>query len=637
MIPIPRTSKATLQEIEQLKKLLIHKVVQERANSSANQPPGVSATQGQSQTQPRVVSGELTQGSELPQLQPQPQSHNVPPAPAIPPNIILNELSGQTKHSAIKELTTKVKLQTMSVGALFEGGIANVEITREPVHCDNPVTWLLWLMPEITPYRWQFERLMNMAGYLVNGKYGKGDKTSITSQNPLLIADPCANGSGKDLIFIAAAATWFSVIKPRNRVIITSSSHDQIKFQTEVHIRDLCNRANKKFGQLFKSVQYHHIVPELGSEIKLFVTDEAGRAEGYHPFPGGDMMLILNEAKSIPEIINDATQRCTGYTHRLEVSSPGAKSGFFHKHVTDPEIVTYPAPVVLGKYHSRKITSFDCPHIAASHIERLIYEYGIDSPLVKSSIYAEFSDLDSPVIITEYEYKEWSKSVVLPSGDDIGIGLDIAAGGDEDACWVRKGNNIIHKFFFRQQNLELAASLIDLQLLPWKHLQYTFRADNGGVGMGCIDNLTKLGWRVWRTNNQSPSFNKREFLNLGAEQWHHLKRLIARRDIPFVGEVDKLAKQLTSRLWRGMNTTQGKYALESKPEAKAAGRPSPDRADALVLCYASYRPKISKVEVKPPQDNMMNIHEFLRKLSMGQIMPRQPVKGARFTQLTGKI
>jgi len=155
------------------------------------------------------------------------------------------------------------------------------------------------------------------------------------------------------------------------------------------------------------------------------------------------------------------------------------------------------------------VTAFDCPHLGTKHAERVAYEKGIDSPWYKSSILAEFSDVDSTVVIGEYEYDRCFQSKIQHSGSDIGIGLDIAAGGDENACFVRQGNKVIYSFFFRQHDTDLAALLIDKHLSPWKSTNYIFRADNGGVGMGLIDKLRSFNWNVTRPNNQSPSTNKR--------------------------------------------------------------------------------------------------------------------------------
>lgn len=525
--------------------------------------------------------------------------------------------------------------------ALFKDNrIQSVEVTREALQIDNPVQWLLLLRPDFKPYRWQVETLMACAGYLTPGKYSPADKTPVTDQNPFLLCAPMANGSGKDMVLIAAFATWFAVCGPRNRVIITSSSFDQTKFQTEPHIRDLITRANSKFGQLFRSTQFHHIVPDLGSEIKLFATDEAGKAEGFHPFDGGQMALVINEAKSVKEEISDALLRCTGYSHRLEISSPGPRSGFMFHHTHNA--VPYPSPVVLGQYYFRRVTAFDCPHITPAHIAQFAYDKGVESPQYKSSILAEFSDFDMSNVITELDYAECLKSPPAATGDDIGIGLDLAAGGDENACFVRKGNRIIHSFFFRNPNTDTACLIIDRQLEPWKTSDYTFRADNGGIGKAMIDQLEKLGWSISKTNNQSPAYSKREFLNLGAEMWFYVKRLVQRRDIILTDargqEFHKLKEQLTTRLFRGFDTTQGKYALESKQEARASGRPSPDRADALVLCFSTYHPSPPKVDPTIRRPDLISGEELLRRERLGtlwrEVVPNKP---KRFSWIEAKI
>lgn len=511
--------------------------------------------------------------------------------------------------------------------------IANVQPTRKGLNIDNPVVLLQILMPELKLYKWQFETLMQVAGYLTIGNWNK--KTAIDYNNAFKLILAAANGSGKDMIVIAGFAVWFALVGARNRVIITSSSFEQTKYQTEVHIKELATRANSKFGPLFKYTQFHYVCPDLGSEIKLFATDEAKRAEGYHPYGDGSMAIIINEAKSVTEDIFDALSRCTGYSHWLEISSPGPRSG--HMFAAACVAQQYPGPAIANQYYYRRVTAYECPHIPLSHIEAMKIAKGEQSPWFKSSILAEFSDLDSPVVISE---ESWNKCALNPPkeiGNDIGIGLDLAGGGDEDACFVRRGNKVIHKFFFRQSDTEIAAAIIDTQLDPWRKIDYVFRADNGGIGQAIIDKLRTKGWRVIRTNNQSPASNKLEFLNLGAQMWFWLKRLIERVDIILPVDVDKLKLQATTRNFRGLESTQGKLALESKQEARIAGRPSPDRADALVLCFYSYRPGYV-VESKEKPKHLITAEELVKLAARGLLRRNdQSTPKGRFTLLTGKV
>lgn len=466
--------------------------------------------------------------------------------------------------------------------------IANVQTTKEPLKFSTPVELFMLLMPEVTLYKWQVEQLLQLAGYPIPGDLTTYEPPS--DKEPILLTISAANGSGKDLVVISIFAIWLALTGLRNRVIITSSSFEQTKSQTEVHIREFAIRANKQFGKIFHFTQFHYVVPELGSEIKLFATDEEARAEGWHPYPGGKMALILNEAKSISEELFNAIDRCTGYSYLLYISSPGRKRGRMFKSVVDA--VAYPAKLERGRFYFRRITAFECPHIPPAHIARQIYDKGENDPWVRSSIYAEFSDFNEPVVVPESVWDRCAAMNVLPSGEDIGIGLDLSGGGDEIYCFVRRGNRVVFHFGCRQKDSEISIPFIDKQLSPWKDHDYIFRADNGGIGQAMIDKLVKLKWRVRRTNNQSPANKKNEFLNLGAEMYFHTKRLLERFDIIPPADNPKLKEQLCARRYKGEEATQGKMALESKKEHIAGGLCSPDRADAFVLCFASYHPKL---------------------------------------------
>lgn len=544
----------------------------------------------------------------------------IPQSPTPPESIGISESSEQNEPRRNQ--------------SLFSGGIRFVEIQMEPLAFDNPVEMLLAIKPEITPYKWQFEILMQIAGYLMVGKYEKTDKTKIDKDHPFKLLLPTANGAGKDAIIIAASAVWYAIVGVRNRIIGTSSSYEQIKFQTEPAIRDLIQRINAKFGPLFRSIQFHHVVPKLGSEIKLFATDDPGHAEGYHSWDQGGIMRIVNEAKTVDPEIFKSMSRWTGVTHDVCVSSPGKKMGTMYQRVGGA--IIHPNCPMLGKWFLRKVTAFECPHLTSAHIDGIFHDYGIDSPHTKSVIFAEFSDYDEPVIISEEVYEKLVKNPPPWCDSDIGIGLDLAGGGDENSGWVRQGNKVVHNFHFRQKDTDLGADLIHTQLEPWFNTDYMFNADNGGIGQGMLDKLTQKGWNISRRNNQSPAFDKRQFLNLGAEMWHHAKRLWERGDVIPPKSVDKFKEQFTTRMWQGLDTTQGKFALEPKPTAIASGRPSPDRADGYVLCFFSYRPSIVRKPTVETGVRYIDSKALLQLAQTGELWKDGRMRIGRFTMMNTK-
>lgn len=477
--------------------------------------------------------------------------------------------------------------------------------TGQPLPFASPLHMLKVVCPELVPHAWQKEELLRLGGYLDPSDLSK--RATIDEHNAFMLNLPAANGSGKDQYLIAPFAVWFALVGCRNRTIITSASHDQLKSQTAPSILYIIEAVNRLFPGTFRTVEFHYVCTLTASEIKLFATDEEGRAEGYHPWHGGRMAIIINEAKTVRMF--NALRRCTGYAYWLEISSPGPKSGDFYQ--SSLNAVCYPALPELNHYYHRRISAYDCPHIPKAHIERMREE--MTPEWFQSSILAEFSEVGESIVVTSSMLLTTRAAHVERIGEDIGIGLDLAAGGDENSCYVRKGNRVIHEFHFRQRDTTITDQQIDTELAPWKQLDYAFNADDGGIGRAIIDNLAKRGWKITRRLNQSPAYNKREFLNLGAEMYFHLRRLIMRHAIILPNE-PVFNKQIVSRYY-GRQDTTGKFKLESKPDSRARNKFSPDRADAFVLCFFSYRPSVV-AEVAPVQSGApKSLAQFIEQLA----------------------
>ena len=319
---------------------------------------------------------------------------------------------------------------------------------------------------QVTQHPWQIELSMLFG------------TTKPTAAKPLRFALCAANSSGKDKYVIAPFAIWFALTKIQSRCIITSSSGNQLAAQTENYIRDLAEKVNNTFKQEVFRIRQRFIRCNLsGSEIRLFATDEAGKAEGYHPMtPVSEMAIVINEAKSVSEEIFEALTRCSGYNYWIEVSSPGAPVGHFYRSYTDTRL----------NFKTRKITSYDCPHISADEIEHDKIALGEHSPLFRSKHLAEFTSLGGQIIIPselitkclldpcKWQFKDWGKRV----------GIDLAAGGDETALVIVVGNKMVASLYFQETDTTLTAKRIDQFLssngIPRDH-RYIY-ADDGGVG-----------------------------------------------------------------------------------------------------------------------------------------------------------
>lgn len=435
----------------------------------------------------------------------------------------------------------------------------------------------------VTLYPWQMETL---------DTFGRGN---YSIQEALQFALCAANGSGKDAFIVAPFVVWHSLCKIQSRTIITSASGGQLGTQTEGYIRNLCQLINDYHGQEIFRIRQRYIYCRLsGSEIRLFATDEEGKAEGYHPItPLSSMAIVINEGKSVKDFIYRALSRCTGYSYWLEVSSPGAPHGDFAKHFE------FGTSGQFG-WKSRRVDYTECPHGSENQRQQDLVEYGEFSSIYRSKWLALFTNIEGTSIIPQdavERCKKLSKDGMLKvlHQDWIPrIGIDIAAGGDETSMYKVLGNVIKAELHFREKDTTISALRINDWLLSVsipKDSEMIF-ADDGGIGHAVIDTLCSdtngYGWRIARVNNQSPSNNKRAFVNRGAQNWFRIKRLFESNLLYFPqNEEEKNAKlfvQLCSRFY-SQQATQGRIALESKATAKAQGRPSPDRADAYVLAF----------------------------------------------------
>jgi len=417
----------------------------------------------------------------------------------------------------------------------------------------------------ISLHKWQREILED---------YGKPSSAS----KPYKAAVRAANGSGKDQFVIAPCALWTCMVSANAVSIVTTASGNQLDRQTDKYIKQLMNTINKMFGTQVWKMNYRHYTNLLnGSTIELFVTDEAGRAEGWHPVvPGGELAIFVSEAKSVPDEIFTALARCTGFTKRVDVSSPGPPSGHFYNMCTG------------GNWKQYHVTAFDCPHLSEEYIAEIKDSYGETSALYKSMIMAEFGGMDEQVVINHQKLVDLDKHEIEHLEEDYNVaGLDLSAGGDEQVLVIRNGNKTLAVEAFNFRDTVALINHLEHLFRKYKldHEQSIIYGDAGGLGKPILDQL-KSQWNVIYVLNQAKPYNNLAYLNRGAELWFSVGKLIEYGEI-MVPRESKLRKQLASRYF--VVTPQNKLQLESKKQARSKGHVSPDRADAFVLAFADYR------------------------------------------------
>lgn len=447
---------------------------------------------------------------------------------------------------------------------------------------DSPLTLLSFYDDDVSEGRlildnWQMEML-----HFFGQKHEYNDPVI----SAMLLA---ANGAGKSQLILAPIAIWFCMKYIESLTYITTASGRQLDTQNLRYCTRLANKINtyhrNEFPEGIIKCQYRkfeNIITE--AHIDMIATDDGGKAEGKHPLTfNGKFLLMMDECKSITEEIYVALEKCTGYTHRLEITSAGAANGNFYVGWNSDDTSIF----------RKRVTAFDCTHLKKDGIDKLIRKHGLQDPLIRNMIFSEFSSVGQSVVIQrELFIKSISLADKFYDFGPLRAGLDLAAGGDENALTVWKGNKEIetHSFKF-QDTSETVEKIIDIIKTYKGTLEpKNIYADDGGVGRGILDNFREKGYAFTRVLNQARPFDVTRYINRGTELWFSFKRFIEEYQVLFLkdsaGNVDKeLLKQFTNRYYK--QPDNNKLLLESKQNQKKNRNVSPDRADAVVLAWSS--------------------------------------------------
>lgn len=204
------------------------------------------------------------------------------------------------------------------------------------------------------------------------------------------------------------------------------------------------------------------------------------------------------------------------------------------------------------------------------------------------------SQLDKAVIPRTL-VREAMTRVVDDEGSYV-LGADIARYGDDRTqIYLRRGLKIVDEKTLKKTSTVNVARAIDEMLRKhisddpvnfFARLKTLIRIDDTGVGGGVTDYLRDtLKYRnVDAVNFGESAYDKDAFANLISEMWCEAPQWLSQSSIPDDGE---LLDELTGRLYS--YDSKERRVIEPKDAYKKRARKSPDKADALLLCFSQRR------------------------------------------------
>lgn len=418
------------------------------------------------------------------------------------------------------------------------------------------------------PEQWQVQILQDIRDNL------------LTVEEALKFAVASGHGIGKSAL-VAWLILWALCTFPETRGIVTANTDTQLRNKTWPEVRKWYNLCICKhwFEMTATSIfsadeQYKQswrvdLIPWSKHNPDAFA--------GLHN-QGKRILVVFDEASQIWDKIWEVTEGALTDqgTQILWVAfgNPTQNTGnfyeCFHKN--------------RDYWNTRQIDSRTVSFTNKKQIAIWLEQYGEDSDFFKVRVRGVFPSASSNQMFSEALIKAAQER---ESFDDqfepLLMMVDVSRfGDDQSVVRFRQGRNArdfpVHKF----EKLRLPVLAHEVAKLADFYKPDAIFIDGGGVGGGCVDELTLMGYPVIEvTFGERDTLDQPDrYVNKRAEMYDALHEWMTKGGA--IDDDDDLKNDLTAIQYFFKDS---KKQLMSKEDMKACGLPSPDDADALAMSF----------------------------------------------------
>ena len=455
---------------------------------------------------------------------------------------------------------------------------------------DNPYAFVLlaypWGQPGTPlagfsgPRRWQRELLQQLAGHISqnDGKIDYDMFRKVVSSG---------RGIGKSAL-VSWLVCWMLTTRIGSTVIVSANTEAQLTTKTWSEISkwvamglnahwfevSATRITMAKWLTTIVEDELNRDTRLWAAHAQLWSAENPDAYAGTHNYDG--VMVIFDEASGIPDAIWSVTDgfftENTPDRFWFAFSNPRRNTGYFYE-----------------AFHARRAfwsTSIvDARTVEGTDqkvYERIIDEYGADSPQAHVEVYGVFpNESDDQFISSSLVDDAMERAPTKDPTAPIVIGVDPARfGSDATVIAVRKGRDIIAiKRHRGADTMEVVGRVIEA---IEEYSPALVVVDEGGVGGGVVDRLKEQRYKQVRgVNFGQRSRSPLMWGNKRAEMWGAMRDWLKTAHIP----ADRLLKSdLISPLVKP--DSKGTMFLESKKDMRARGLQSPDAADAICVTFA---------------------------------------------------
>jgi hypothetical protein len=375
---------------------------------------------------------------------------------------------------------------------------------------------------------------------------------------------------------------WFQVCYFPTKIPCTAPSAPQLKDVLWAELAKWHRQLEKRIpvlGSEFEWLSDEYRMRKAPKEsFAVARTARADRPEALQGFHSENLLIIVDEASGVPDIIFEVGQGALSApgAFALIAANPTRLTGFFydtHHKMRD-------------RWATLKVSGEDCPMVGKDYREDIAAQYGRMSSVYSVRVLGDFPSNEDDTVIPLSLCETATVRDVEPFGMIV-WGVDVARFGADRTALVKRCDNATFeeaKIWHGIDTMQTAGRIYkEYTETPKDKQPISILVDVIGVGAGVVDRLGEMGLPVSGVNvaeeaSVSEIYNRlRDELWFNARKWLEKKHCKLYRDETLIAELSMPKYSFTSN---------GKMKVESKDELKKRFPRSPDIADAFCLTFA---------------------------------------------------
>jgi hypothetical protein len=323
-----------------------------------------------------------------------------------------------------------------------------------------------------------------------------------------------------------------------------------------------------------------------------FISFRVSRADKPEALAGihaesGSVLIVGDEASGIPDAIFESASGSMSGANTITILAGNMvrSSGYFY----DTHFKTHRTELNPTGWKTHHVSSLTSPRVSKAFIEEARTRYGERSNYFRIRVMGEPPLTEANKIISaELANMALTRDVVAPVSAPILWGLDPGRFDDPTGLAKRQDNVLVEKTkeWFGLDTMQIVGHLVDeYESTPVRHRPVEILIDTIGIGYGVVDRARELKLPVRGINvSETPAVGER-YRNLRTELWWKVREWLESRNVNLANDHD-LVEELLRQPYDVLDST-GRVEAISKKMLRSKGIRSPNRADALILTFAS--------------------------------------------------